>query len=83
MIALFLRRVVVLLLSALVTASPALAQGLVGDWIGRMNGGFKVRIHFERAGAPSEYNDIEQTMSPTALKIITGWLWANVLTHRH
>lgn len=48
-----------------------------------MNGGFKVRIHFERAGAPSEYNDIEQTMSPTALKIITGWLWANVLTHRH
>jgi len=25
-------------------------------------------------GAPSEYNDIEETMSPTALKIITDWV---------
>lgn len=35
-----------------------------------------------RTGTPSEYNDIEETMSPTALKIITDWLRANVLTHR-
>src|SRR5215467_13377496 len=28
--------------------SPAYAQELAGDWIGQMNGGFKVRIHFER-----------------------------------
>jgi len=27
-----------------------------------------------KTGAPSEYNDIEETMSPTALKIITDWL---------
>jgi hypothetical protein len=35
-----------------------------------------------RTGAPSEYNDIEETMSPTALKIITDWLRVNVLSHR-
>ena len=27
-----------------------------------------------KTGAPSEYNDIEETISPTALKIITDWL---------
>lgn len=32
-----------------------------------------------KTGAPSEYNDIEETMSPTALKIITDWLSRNVL----
>jgi len=36
-----------------------------------------------KTGAPSEYNDIEETMSPTALRIITDWLSVNVLTsHR-
>ena len=36
-----------------------------------------------KSGAPSEYNDIDETMSPTALKIITDWLNVNVLTsHR-
>lgn len=35
-----------------------------------------------KTGAPSEYNDIEETMSPKAIKIITDWLTANVLTHR-
>jgi hypothetical protein len=33
-----------------------------------------------KSGAPSEYNDIGETMSPTALKIITDWLGVNVLT---
>jgi uncharacterized protein len=28
--------------------SSAFSQGLTGDWIGEMSGGFKVRIHFER-----------------------------------
>lgn len=32
-----------------------------------------------KTGAPSEYNDIEETMSPTALRIITGWLQVNGL----
>lgn len=27
-----------------------------------------------RTGSPNEYNDIEETMSPTALKIITEWV---------
>jgi uncharacterized protein len=27
-----------------------------------------------KTGAPSEYDDIEETMSPTALKIITDWV---------
>jgi pimeloyl-ACP methyl ester carboxylesterase len=27
-----------------------------------------------KTGAPSEYNDIEETVSPTALKIITDWM---------
>jgi pimeloyl-ACP methyl ester carboxylesterase len=27
-----------------------------------------------KTGAPNEYNDIEETMSPSALKIITDWL---------
>jgi pimeloyl-ACP methyl ester carboxylesterase len=35
-----------------------------------------------KTGAPSEYNDIEETMSPTALKIITDWLSRNVLSRR-
>ncbi len=36
-----------------------------------------------KTGAPNEYNDIEETMSLAALKIITDWLSTNVLTHRH
>ena len=27
-----------------------------------------------KTGAPNEYNDIEETMSPAAIKIITDWL---------
>ena len=36
-----------------------------------------------KTGAPSEYNDIEETMSPAALKLITDWLNVNVLARRH
>jgi hypothetical protein len=35
-----------------------------------------------KTGTPSEYNEIEETMSPTALKIITDWLSMNVLAPR-
>ena len=35
-----------------------------------------------KTGAPSEYNDIEETMSPAALKIITDWLSTNVLARQ-
>ena len=37
-----------ILLLAWGSTTPTLAQELAGDWIGQMNGGFKVRIHFER-----------------------------------
>jgi hypothetical protein len=30
---------------------PALAQEVAGDWIGQLNGGFKVRIHLEKSAA--------------------------------
>lgn len=36
-----------------------------------------------KTGAPSEYNDIEETMSPAALKLIADWLSRNVLVHRN
>jgi len=36
-----------------------------------------------KTGAANEYNDIEETMSTTALKIITNWLSLDVLTRRH
>jgi hypothetical protein len=32
-----------------------------------------------KTGAPSEYNDIEETMPPTALKIITDWRSRHIL----
>jgi pimeloyl-ACP methyl ester carboxylesterase len=35
-----------------------------------------------KTGAPNEYNDIEETISPTALKTITDWLNKIVQTHR-
>lgn len=47
----FVRKIIVLILSACGITTSALAQGLAGDWIGQMSGGFKVRIHFERAGS--------------------------------
>jgi hypothetical protein len=95
------RKIVILILSVYGFASPALAQNIAGDWIGQMNGAFKVRIHFEKTasgfsgelinpsgnetgmnhllqdaktGAPNEYNEIEETMSPAAIKIINVWL---------
>jgi uncharacterized protein len=42
------RKIIVLILFVCGITSSAFAQSLPGDWIGQMNGGFKVRIHFER-----------------------------------
>ena len=47
----FVRKIIVLLLTACGVATSSLAQGLVGDWVGQMNGGFKVRIHIERVSS--------------------------------
>jgi uncharacterized protein len=49
-----MRRVVVLVvLSTVVIAVLAFAQGAAGDWTGQLNSGFKVRIHLEKT--PSGY----------------------------
>ena len=68
----FVRKIIVLiLLSACGITSPAL-EGLVGDWIGQMNGGFKVRIHFEKSGSGFEGKLINPSGNETVLDQITS-----------
>jgi uncharacterized protein len=69
---LFVRKIIVLLLSACGISSSALAQGLVGDWIGQMNGSFKVRIHFERVSAGFSGKLINPSGNETVLDEITS-----------
>jgi pimeloyl-ACP methyl ester carboxylesterase len=40
--------VVLVVLSVFAHAVPALTQQVAGDWVGQLNGGFKVRIHVEK-----------------------------------
>jgi pimeloyl-ACP methyl ester carboxylesterase len=48
----FVRKIVFLILLSACGINPSTrAQELAGDWIGQMNGGFKVRIHFERTNS--------------------------------
>lgn len=79
-----MRRVIVLLLAALAVAPLAIAHDLAGDWIATVMElpGMNHLLQDARTGAPDEYNDIEETMSPAAVKIIADWLSLNVLT-RH
>lgn len=39
---------VLIVLSVFVHAVPAFTQEVTGDWVGQLNGGFKVRIHMEK-----------------------------------
>jgi uncharacterized protein len=68
----FVGRAAVFLLLALGSVTPALAQGLPGDWIGLMNGGFKVRIHFEKAGSGFHGKLINPSGNETALDLVTS-----------
>jgi uncharacterized protein len=43
------KRFFLIMLSVFFFAKPAFTQEVAGDWIGQMNGGFKVRIHIEKA----------------------------------
>lgn len=61
-----------ILLSAYGTTSLALAQDLAGDWIGQMNGGFKVRIHFEMSGPRFSGKLINPSGNETVLDQITS-----------
>ena len=67
-----MRNIIVLILSVCGIATSALAQDLAGDWIGQMNGGFKVRIHFERAGSGFSGKLINPSGNETVLDQITS-----------
>jgi uncharacterized protein len=65
------RKIVFLvLLSAFGITGSALAQSLPGDWIGQMNGGFKVRIHFERTDSGFSGKLINPSGNETILDLI-------------
>ena len=67
------RKIVFLvLLSACGITRSALAQSLPGDWIGQMNGGFKVRIHFEATGSGFSGKLINPSGNETVLDQITS-----------
>jgi pimeloyl-ACP methyl ester carboxylesterase len=73
------RKAVVLFLFLFGTSALALAgQDPAGDWIGRMNGGFKVRIHFDRAGSGFDGKLINPSGNETALDHV-----ASDRTHLH
>ena len=67
-----MRKIVFLILAAYGIASSALAQGIAGDWIGQMNGGFKVRIHFESAGSGFSGKLINPSGNETVLDQVTS-----------
>src|SRR6516164_9415832 len=69
----FVRKIIffILLLAYGITSS-ALAQGLAGDWIGQMNGGFKVRIHIEETDSGFSGKLINPSGNETVLDQITS-----------
>lgn len=68
----FVHRVIVLILLACGIASSAPAQGVAGDWIGQINGGFKVRIHFEKTDSGFSGTLINPSGNETVLDVITS-----------
>src|ERR1700678_638734 len=66
------RKIVILILSVYGIASSALAQGIAGDWIGQMNGGFKVRIHVEKTDSGFSGVLINPSGNETVLDEITS-----------
>jgi uncharacterized protein len=65
------RKILILILAVYGIASSAVAQGIAGDWIGQMNGGFKVRIHFETAGSGFSGKLINPSGNETVLDQVT------------
>jgi hypothetical protein len=66
------RKIIILILTVYGIASSALAQGIGGDWIGQMNGGFKVRIHFETTASGFSGRLINPSGNETVLDQITS-----------
>ena len=68
-----MRKIVFLvLLSVCGITGSVLAQSLPGDWIGQMNGGFKVRIHFERTDSGLGGTLINPSGNETVLDQVTS-----------
>jgi len=66
------RKVMVLILLVCGIASSGLAQDLAGDWVGQMNGGFKVRIHFEKTDSGYAGKLINPSGNETVLDQVTS-----------
>jgi len=66
------RKVIVFILLVCGIASSGLAQDLAGDWIGQMNGGFKVRIHFEKTDSGYSGKLINPSGNETVLDQVTS-----------
>ena len=67
-----MRKVIVFILLVCGIASSGLAQDLAGDWIGQMNGGFKVRIHFEKTDSGYSGKLINPSGNETVLDQVTS-----------
>lgn len=67
-----MRKVIVFILLACGIASSGLAQDLSGDWVGQMNGGFKVRIHFEKTDTGYSGKLINPSGNETVLDQVTS-----------
>jgi len=65
-------RVIVLILLVCWIATLTPAQSLAGDWTGEMNGGFKVRLHFERVDSGFSGKLINPSGNETVLDQITS-----------
>jgi uncharacterized protein len=66
------RKILILILLVYGIASSALAQGIAGDWIGQMNGGFKVRIHVEKTDSGLSGKLINPSGNETILDQVTS-----------
>jgi pimeloyl-ACP methyl ester carboxylesterase len=66
------RKVIVLIFLVCGIALSGLAQDLAGDWVGQMNGGFKVRIHFEKIDSGYSGTLINPSGNETVLDQVTS-----------
>jgi len=65
------RKVIVFILLVCGIASSGRAQDLAGDWVGQINGGFKVRIHFEKTTSGYSGKLINPSGNETVLDRVT------------
>jgi hypothetical protein len=61
-----------ILLTGFVLVTAALPQEVAGDWIGQLNGSFKVRIHIERTSSGYGGNLTNSSGNETAFDQITS-----------